>query len=245
MTEELLVILPTYNERQNILPLIDCVQTSLPDSHILVVDANSPDDTGDIVVRKSEQDPSVQCLHCSKNEGLGGAYIAGFRWALDRNYSHIFQMDADFSHDPAVLPNLLEATQTHDIALGSRWIRGAGVVGWPYHRRILSKTANLYARKSINSNIRDLTGGYKCFRRNVLETINLSQITSSGYGFQIEITWCAMKYGFTVVEVPIIFSDRTAGKSKLSAATIFEAFGLVVRLRRATVLKRYDSQGTL
>ena len=188
---QLLVIIPTYNERKNLLPLVNSVQDALSTADILIVDDNSPDGTGDIATESASRDAKVHVLHRSKKSGLGRAYIAGFRWALQHHYSHIFQIDADFSHDPAALPNLLEATTNHDVALGSRWIPGGGTQGWPYHRKILSQTANLYARVVLRTNIRDLTGGYKCLRRRVLETIDLNGVTSIGYGFQIEITFLA------------------------------------------------------
>ena len=233
---QLLVIIPTYNERKNLLPLVNAVQDALSTTDILIVDDNSPDGTGDIATERASRDTKVHVLHRSKKNGLGRAYIAGFRWALQHHYSHIFQIDADFSHDPATLPNLLEATTNHDVALGSRWIPGGGTQGWPYHRKILSQTANLYARVVLRTNIRDLTGGYKCLRRRVLETIDLNGVTSIGYGFQIEITWLAKQHGFTVVEVPIIFSERTAGKSKLSGSTLLEAVYLVWQLRNNRIM---------
>ena len=233
---QLLVIVPTYNERKNLLPLVNSVQDALSTADILIVDDNSPDGTGDIATERASRDAKVHVLHRSKKNGLGRAYIAGFRWALQHHYSHIFQMDADFSHDPATLPDLLEATSNHDVALGSRWILGGGTQGWPYHRKILSQTANLYARTVLRTNIRDLTGGYKCLRRRVLETIDLNNITSIGYGFQIELTWLAKQYGFTVVEVPIIFSERTTGKSKLAGSTLLEAAYLVWQLRNNRII---------
>lgn len=226
-----LVIIPTYNEQANVGPIVESIQNNLHDTDILIVDDNSPDGTGDIASELTERDPRVFGLYRSRKGGLGTAYIAGFRWALERHYTHIFQIDADFSHDPAVLPVLLEATEHYDIALGSRWIPNSKIEGWSYHRLFLSRLANIYAQLLLRTNIHDLTGGYKCLRREVLETIELSKITSVGYGFQIEITWHAVQHGFTVTEIPITFSERTTGKSKLSSSTISEAFILVWRLR--------------
>lgn len=226
------MIIPTFCERDNLIPLINSVHDFLPASDILVIDDNSPDGTGEIAALRASRDSKVHVLHRTNKEGLGKAYIAGFCWALDRHYSHIIQMDADFSHAPALLPILLEAAKSHDVALGSRWVSGGSVQGWPYHRKFLSQTANLYAKVVLGLSIHDLTGGFKCLSRKVLEEIDLTKVVSAGYGFQIEITWLATRLGFSVIEVPIIFSERAAGKSKLSNSTIVEALLLVWKLRR-------------
>ncbi len=226
-----LVLIPTYNERDNLIPLIDAVQSSLPSSHVLIIDDNSPDGTGSLAADRARDDSSVKVLHRKTKEGLGSAYLAGFRWALAHDYSHIFEMDADFSHDPHDLPRLLEATETADIALGCRWMPGGGVSGWSLRRLLLSRFGNLYARTVLALKYRDLTSGFKCFRRQALQSIDLERILSVGYGFQIETTWRAFQAGLSVTEVPILFSERVRGDSKMSAASFNEALMLVWRLR--------------
>ena len=170
-------------------------------------------------------------MHRSSKAGLGRAYLAGFAWALERDYSHVFEIDADFSHSPADLPRLLAATQTADIALGCRWIKGGGVTGWPLSRLFISRGGNLYAKTILGVSLNDLTGGFKCFKRIALQSLDLNQIKSVGYGFQIETTWRALQAGLRVVEVPIHFTDRTIGESKMSGQTFREALTMVWRLR--------------
>ncbi len=226
-----LIVIPTYNERENLTRLLDAVHGSLPTAEVLVVDDNSPDGTGDLADSYASEHPHVHVMHREGKQGLGTAYLAGFRWALARHYTHVFEMDADFSHPPARLQALLDATQSADVALGSRWIKGGGTEGWPLKRQLLSRGGSLYARTVLGVGVRDLTGGFKCFRRHVLETIDLDGVQTVGYGFQIELTWRALEAGFAVVEVPITFVDRIAGKSKMSGSIFMEAVGLVWKLR--------------
>ena len=226
-----LVLIPTYNERGNLSSFIAAVRASLPQADILVIDDNSPDGTGILAEEIATQDAHVRVLHREQKKGLGRAYLAGFAWALERQYSHVFEIDADFSHNPKDLPRLLEATEDADLALGCRWMPGGGVSGWPWSRLALSRCGNLYARLVLGTPYRDLTGGFKCFRREALETLDLDKIQSVGYGFQIEVTWRALRSGLRVVEVPIHFTDRTVGESKMSGQTFKEALVLVWRLR--------------
>jgi len=226
-----LVLIPTYNERDNLIPLIDAVQSNLPSSHVLIIDDNSPDGTGELAAARARDDPLVNVMHQQTKQGLGRAYLAGFRWALERDYSHIFEMDADSSHDPQDLPRLLMATRTTDIALGCRWMPGGSVSGWSFRRLMLSRLGNLYARTILGLPYRDLTGGFKCFRRQALQHIDLDTVLSVGYGFQIETTWRALQAGLSVSEVPIVFTDRVRGDSKMSASTFNEALLLVWKLR--------------
>ncbi|MBU0551387.1 polyprenol monophosphomannose synthase [Myxococcota bacterium] len=226
-----LIVIPTYNERDNLLELLDRIHAALPEAHVLIVDDASPDGTGELASARAEADARIHLLRRAGKLGLGTAYIAGFKWALARDYTHIFEMDADFSHDPATLPALLEAAEEADLVLGSRWVEGGGTVGWPLKRRLLSKGGSLYARTILGVPIRDLTGGFKCFRRAVLEAMDLDAIQTAGYGFQIELTWGAIQRGFRVKEVPIRFADRVAGQSKMSGSIFMEAVVLVWKLR--------------
>ena len=226
-----LVIVPTYNEKDNIERLIDAVRDILPEAELLVIDDNSPDGTAMLVRRRAQGDGAVHLLEREKKAGLGTAYVRGFRWALERDYTHVLQMDADFSHDPSLLPIMLSRADKADLVLGSRWVPGGSVVGWPVNRLVLSRCANLYAQRILGLGIRDLTGGFKCFRRATLEALDLAAIRAMNYGFQIETTWQVVRRGFRVVEVPIRFVERRFGASKLSGATISEAALLVWRLR--------------
>ena len=226
-----LIVIPTYNERENLTRLLDAVHSSLPTAEVLIVDDNSPDGTGDLADDYASEHPHVHVMHREGKQGLGTAYLAGFRWALARDYTHIFEMDADFSHPPDRLQALLDATQSADVALGSRWVKGGGTEGWPLKRQLLSRGGSLYARTVLGVGVRDLTGGFKCFQRHVLEAIDLDGVQTVGYGFQIELTWRALEAGFEVVEVPITFVDRIAGKSKMSGSIFMEAVGLVWKLR--------------
>ena len=226
-----LVLIPTYNEAGNLRAFVAAVRSALASADILIIDDHSPDGTGILADEIAKADPQVHVLHRAGKEGLGRAYLAGFAWALERDYGHIFEIDADFSHNPSDLPRLLEATQHADIALGCRWVRGGGVSGWPLSRLVLSRGGNLYARLILGVPYHDLTGGFKCFSRTALETLGLDTIRSVGYGFQIETTWRALQAGLRVVEVPIHFTDRTVGESKMSGQTFKEALLLVWRLR--------------
>jgi len=230
-----LVIIPTYNERDNIEPLIDAVRRVLPVAHLLIVDDNSPDGTATVVLDRAKRDTGVHLLQRERKAGLGTAYLCGFRWALERPYTHVLQMDADFSHDPQVLPVMLEKAQEVDLVLGSRWVPSGSVVGWPLHRYILSRCANYYAQWVLGVGIRDLTGGFKCFRRATLEALEFEKVQSLNYGFQIETTWRLLQQGLRVAEIPITFVERQFGKSKLTGSTISEAALLVWRLRSERV----------
>ncbi|MBR4317604.1 MAG: polyprenol monophosphomannose synthase [Kiritimatiellae bacterium] len=225
-----LVVVPTYNEKENIEAFTEAVFTHLPTAHILIVDDNSPDGTGAIADRLAEANPAIFVLHRTQKEGLGRAYVAGFQWALQRDYAFIIQTDADFSHDPKDLPRLLGATETADLVIGSRYKGGCRVLNWPLRRLMLSYGAGIYVRLFTRMPVMDPTGGFKCFHRTVLEAIQLDQIAAEGYGFQIEVTHTAWRKGFTIKEIPIVFADRVAGTSKMSLAIAKEAILLVLKL---------------
>ena len=232
MTERAIVIIPTYNERENITRIIPAVLSQNSALEVLVVDDGSPDGTGDIVDSIAAQDPRVHVIHRAGKLGLGTAYVAGFRWALERDYELIFEMDADFSHNPERLPYFLEAIKSADLVLGSRYQNGQiNVVNWPISRLFLSYSANIYARRVTGLRVFDATGGFKCFRRRVLESIDLGDVKSNGYAFQIEMTYRAWKKGFRIIEIPIVFVDRTEGSSKMSKKIVREAVWMVWRLR--------------
>jgi dolichol-phosphate mannosyltransferase len=227
-----LVVVPTYNERDNILKLIDAVLAQADELDVLVVDDGSPDGTGALVDERAAADDRVHILHRERKLGLGTAYLAGFRWALERDYEFIFEMDADFSHDPQHLPQFLASVENADLVLGSRYREGrVTIVNWPIARLMLSYFANVYARAVTGLQVYDATGGFKCFRRKVLEAIDLTKVKSNGYAFQIEMSFRAWKKGFRIVEIPIVFVDRTEGSSKMSRAIIREAVWMVWRLR--------------
>jgi dolichol-phosphate mannosyltransferase len=230
--ERALVIIPTYNERENIRRIIDSVLNQDGRLEVLIVDDGSPDGTGQIVAELQALDGRIHLLEREKKMGLGTAYIAGFRWALARDYDYILEMDADFSHDPSHLKQFLSAIETNDLVLGSRYQQGrVTVVNWPISRLILSYSANLYARAVTGLPVWDATGGFKCFRRSVLEAIDLSHVRSNGYAFQIEMSFRAWKRGFRIAEIPIVFVDRTEGTSKMSKSIVREAIWMVWRLR--------------
>jgi dolichol-phosphate mannosyltransferase len=226
------LVLPTYNEAANIAAIVEAARKSLPaDSRILVVDDSSPDGTGEIADRLAAVDPGVEVLHRPGKEGLGPAYIAGFRHALAAGAGFVLQMDSDFSHDPADLPRLLAAAGSADLAIGSRYVAGGGVTDWGLLRRAISRGGSLYAGLFLGLGIRDLTGGFKCFRRATLEGIDLDAVSAKGYGFQIEMTYRAIEAGATVTEVPIVFRDRQAGVSKMTGTIVLEAAWQVPKLR--------------
>jgi dolichol-phosphate mannosyltransferase len=226
------LVLPTYNEAENLEPLVAAALANLPDSaRVLVVDDNSPDGTGEIADRLAAGEPRIEVLHRTRKEGLGPAYVAGFRHALAAGAGRILEMDSDFSHDPADLPRLLAATEEADLAIGSRYVSGGGVENWSRLRQAISRGGSTYARAVLGLPIRDLTGGFKCFRREVLETIDLDAIGSRGYAFQVEMTYRAIQLGFTVEEVPITFRERRAGASKMSRSIVLEAALMVPRMR--------------
>ena len=231
-TERGLVVVPTYNERENIARIVTAVLAQDPRLEILVVDDGSPDGTGDIVAGIEATNARVHLLRRASKLGLGTAYVAGFRWALARDYAYVFEMDADFSHDPGHLPQFLEAIQDADLVLGSRYRYGkVTVVNWPIGRLLLSYFANVYAQVVTGLPLFDSTGGFKCFRRRVLEAIDLDAVRSNGYAFQIEMSFRAWKKGFRIVEIPIVFVDRTEGESKMSKRIVREAVWMVWRLR--------------
>lgn len=227
-----LVVLPTYNERENVAAIVRAVVNQRPELEVLVVDDNSPDGTGVIADDLALTEPRIHVLHRPTKDGLGRAYLAGFDWALARDHDPIFEMDADFSHDPAYLPRFLEAVAGGaDLVLGSRYVEGGGTVNWGLLRRAVSRGGSLYARTILGLPIRDLTGGFKCFRRAVLAGLDLGTVQSSGYAFQIELTYRALRRGFRVVEIPIVFEDRRVGHSKMSRRIFGEAVLMVWKLR--------------
>ena len=228
---EWLIIVPTVNEAENIGRLIPAIQAATPHMHVLVVDDSSPDGTVDVVKALPQYDKSVFVLQRPQKDGLGRAYIAGFRWALQRSYQFIFEMDADFSHDPAYLPDFCKAIANADLVIGSRYINGVNVVNWPMRRLLLSYCANATIRFLFGIPVRDATAGFKCFRRSLLEKLDFDRIGSSGYAFQIEVNYMTWKKGFTIREIPIIFKDRERGQSKMSAKIVREAFLLLWKLR--------------
>ena len=219
----ILVIIPTYNEAENIEPIVARVRTSVPEAHILVADDNSPDGTGELADKLAAADEHVHVLHRKGKEGLGAAYIAGFGWGLDNGYGVLVEMDADGSHQPEELPRLLDALGSADLVLGSRYVKGGAVRNWPKHREVLSRGGNIYTRLAIGVPLADATGGYRAFRRETLEGIGLDQVASAGYCFQVDLAWRALKKGFRVVEVPITFIERERGTSKMSQAIVVEA----------------------
>lgn len=232
MPDRTLVIVPTYNEKENIARLITAVLSQDSSIDMLIVDDGSPDGTGELVDAIAGENPRVNAIHRAAKLGLGTAYVAGFKWALARDYQFIFEMDADFSHSPDRLPEFLKAIQTADLVIGSRYQNGqVNVVNWPMGRLFLSYSANIYARRVTGLQIFDSTGGFKCFRRRVLESIDLDDIKSNGYAFQIEMTVRAWKKGFRIMEIPIVFVDRTEGSSKMSKKIVREAVWMVWRLR--------------
>ena len=232
MRERALVVIPTYNEAGNVPNIVPQVLAQDPRLEILVVDDNSPDGTGQLAAAIAAKEPRVHVLHREGKLGLGTAYLTGFRWALDRGYDYVFEMDADFSHDPEHLKQFLKAIEEADLVLGSRYLGGkVTIVNWPMPRLLLSYCANLYARWVTGLRIWDLTGGFKCFRRRVLEAIDLPRVRSNGYAFQIEVSVRAWRKGFTLKEIPIVFVDRTEGQSKMNKAIVREAVWMVPRLR--------------
>ncbi len=231
-TDRVLIVMPTYNEVDNLRAIIAAVHVELPAAHLLVVDDGSPDGTGALADEMAAADPRIHVLHRSGKLGLGTAYIAGFRYAIRERYDYVFEMDADFSHDPRYLGELLAAARAGaGLAIGSRYVAGGGTRNWGLGRKILSRGGGLYARTILGIKVKDLTAGYKCFRREVLEALDLDAVRSEGYSFQIELTYRTIKAGFRVVELPIVFEDRRVGQSKMSRRIMLEALGVVWRLR--------------
>jgi dolichol-phosphate mannosyltransferase len=227
-----LVVIPTYNEAENIARIVPLVLAQDPELHVLVVDDNSPDGTGDVVDRMAATEPRIHCLHREGKSGLGSAYIAGFGWALENtDAAYVFEMDADFSHDPAAIPAFFEAIEDADLVVGSRYLNGITVINWPLSRLILSVGANIYAGMITGLPLKECTGGFKCFRRETLQALPLDRVQSDGYSFQIELNWHVWKQGLRLKEIPIIFTDRVEGVSKMSRKIIIEAMWMVWRLR--------------
>jgi dolichol-phosphate mannosyltransferase len=231
------VVVPTYNERENLEPIVRAVLDALPEAKLLVVDDASPDGTGELADALAADEPRISVLHRAGKEGLGVAYRDAFRWVLDRPDARaMVQMDADFSHDPAALPQLLAPLMgTADLVLGTRYMPGGGTVGWPWYRKLISRGGTLFARTVLLLPYRDLTGGFKAWRRELADAIRLRETSGSGYGFQIETTWWAHRRGARIVEVPIVFRERVVGSSKMSGGIVREALLLVVRLRLGAI----------
>ncbi|HEY3714038.1 MAG TPA: polyprenol monophosphomannose synthase [Jatrophihabitantaceae bacterium] len=224
-----LVIVPTYNERDNVESIIERIVGSVPDANVLIVDDGSPDGTGKIADELAATDTRIHVLHRTAKAGLGAAYIAGFGWGLERDYDVLVEMDADGSHAPEQLPLLLGALRGADLVLGSRWVSGGTVVNWPKSRELISRSGNLYTRIALGISLRDATGGYRAYRRAVLEGIDYRDVASQGYCFQVDLAWRASRAGFRVVEVPITFADRERGESKMSGSIVREALWRVTQ----------------
>jgi dolichol-phosphate mannosyltransferase len=232
LTSRALIVIPTYNEVENLKPITSAVLAVTPDSvHILVVDDGSPDGTGKLADELSQASPRIHVLHRKEKQGLGPAYIAGFRWGFEKNYDRLIEMDADFSHNPKFLPAMLSNLERYDFVIGSRYTEGGGTVNWGLMRKIISRGGSLYARTILGAPIKDFTGGFNGWHRRVLEEVNLASLGAGGYSFQIELKYRAFKKGFKSVEFPILFEDRRVGKSKMSSKIIIEALSLVPKLR--------------
>jgi len=226
-----LIIIPTYNEYDNLRPLLEQIFSYAPASDILIVDDNSPDGTGQLADEISVQNRRVHVMHRAGKLGLGTAYIAGFKYAVEHQYDAAFEMDADFSHDPCYLPNFLSAIESADLVIGSRYVEGGGTPNWSLLRRFISGGGNIFARFMLGIPVHDCTAGFRCYRREVLEGIELDSIESQGYAFQVELAYRVYRRGFRIVETPIIFQDRRVGKSKMSRAIFLEGFTWVIRAR--------------
>jgi len=235
--DPVLVVIPTYNERENLGPIVKRLHAALPKVHVLVVDDGSPDGTGKLADELSEADERVNVMHRTEKAGLGAAYVAGFRWALERDYATIVEMDADGSHGPEDLPRMLEALDDADLVVGSRYVPGGSVVNWPKRRELLSRGGNLYSRVALGVKVNDITAGFRAYRREVLEKLDLDAIASHGYCFQIDLTWRTDEAGFEIVEVPITFTERAIGESKMSGSIVREA---VIRVGSWGVKRRWQ-----
>ena len=238
MAERALVCVPTYNESENLPKIVPAILAQDPRLEVLVIDDGSPDGTGKLADQMAAAEPRIHVLHRAAKEGLGKAYLAGFRWALERDYAFIFEMDADFSHDPKYLKDFLKAIGEADLVLGSRYKTGVNVVNWPMGRLLLSFFANKYVRWVTGMPLTDATGGFKCFRRAVLEAIDLSKVQSNGYSFQIEMSFRARRKGFRLLEIPIVFVDRMEGQSKMNKRIVREAIWMVPWLRLSALVGR-------
>jgi len=226
-----LIIIPTYNEFDNLRPLLQEIFSFAPAADVLIVDDNSPDGTGKLADQIHAENPQVNVLHRAGKLGLGTAYIAGFKYAVERGYDAAFEMDADFSHDPRYLPDFLQKIENADLVIGSRYIEGGDTPNWSLLRRFVSGGGNIFARFMLGIPVHDCTAGYRCYRRQVLESIELDTIESQGYAFQVELAYRVYKHGFKIVETPIIFMDRRVGKSKMSRTIFLEGFTWVIRTR--------------
>jgi dolichol-phosphate mannosyltransferase len=227
-----LIVIPTYNEVENIEPVTNAVLGITPETvHVLVVDDGSPDGTGQLADTLAAKNSRIHVLHRKKKQGLGPAYIAGFKWGFEHGYQHLVEMDADFSHNPVFLPRMLESLASYDFVIGSRYVKGGGTVNWGLMRKIISRGGSLYARLILGAPINDFTGGFNGWNRRVLEAISLDTLEAGGYSFQIELKYRAFKKGFRFTEFPITFEDRRVGKSKMSSKIVIEALSLVPRLR--------------
>ncbi len=239
-----LIIIPTYNEIDNLPPLVKEIFSYAPETDILIVDDNSPDGTGELADELQHQHAQVRVLHRSAKLGLGTAYIAGFKYAIEHGYDAAFEMDADFSHDPRYLPDFLKAIEHADLVIGSRYIPGGDTPNWTMLRRLISGGGNIFARFMLGIPVHDCTAGYRCYRRRVLENIDLDTIQSQGYAFQIELAYRVMKHGFKIVETPIVFMDRRVGKSKMSRKIVIEGFTYVLKARLRKQSEKSKSTGS-
>jgi dolichol-phosphate mannosyltransferase len=235
--DPVLVVIPTYNERENLGPILRRLHEALPKVHALVVDDGSPDGTGKLADELAAADERMNVMHRTEKAGLGAAYVAGFRWGLAKDYATIVEMDADGSHAPEDLPRLLDALGDADLVVGSRYVPGGSVVNWPKRREILSRGGNLYSRIALGVKVNDITAGFRAYRREVLEKLPLDEIASHGYCFQIDLTWRTVEAGFEIVEVPITFTEREIGESKMSGSIVREA---VLRVGRWGVRRRWQ-----
>ncbi len=226
-----LIIIPTYNEKDNLGSLLKEIFSYAPETDILIIDDNSPDGTGELADEIHQQNVQVNVLHRQSKQGLGTAYIAGFKYAIDHGYDAVFEMDADFSHDPRYLPDFLKTIEDADVVIGSRYIPGGDTPNWSLLRRFISGSGNIFARFMLGIPVHDCTAGYRCYRREVLEDIDLAAIQSQGYAFQIELAYRVMRHGFKIVETPIVFMDRRVGKSKMSRKIVIEGFTYVLKTR--------------
>ena len=226
-----LVIVPTYNERENLPQLAPAILGQSDAFHLLLVDDNSPDGTGQIADDLAAADPRVHVIHRDGKRGLGTAYVAGFKWALERGFEYVFEMDADFSHDPADLPRLIDGAKRSGVAVGSRWVAGGGTENWSVLRTLISRGGSIYAKLILGVPVNDLTSGFKCFSSSVLRKLDLDSLGSNGYAFQVEVNYRCHRLGYHIVEVPIRFVDRRVGKSKMSSGIVIEAMGVVWKLR--------------
>jgi dolichol-phosphate mannosyltransferase len=226
-----LIIIPTYNEYENLESLLRSIFAYAPHTDVLIVDDNSPDGTGKLADQLHEDDARIQVIHRAGKLGLGTAYVAGFKYAISNGYDAAFEMDADFSHDPQYLPNFLRAIEDADLVIGSRYVPGGATPNWSLARRLISGCGNIFARFMLGIPVHDCTAGYRCYRREVLESIDLDSIQSQGYAFQVELAYRVMQQGFTIVETPIVFMDRRVGKSKMSRKIVAEALLYVLRTR--------------